>query len=183
MRTFFLNAGILAAGLLAAASASATEIHCKGNEKNLETYLKMDDVLFHQRDADRVLEFYAPEFISHNSDQGGSGATKRTAESMKPMWINSKKSQPDRKLHNDLILCIADLVVVRVTVTGTQTGPSMGLPATGKKYSTSAIDIFRFKDGKVVERWGNSDTIGMLSQLGLLLPFAEAQAKAAEKTP
>jgi steroid delta-isomerase-like uncharacterized protein len=174
---------ILLAGLLAASAAAATEIHCKGNEQNLETYLKMDDVLFHQRDADRVLEFYAPEFISHNSDAGGSGATKRTAESMKPMWINSKKNQPDRKLRNDLILCVADLVVVRVTVTGTPTNEMYGVPASGKAYSTSAIDIFRFKDGKVVERWGNNDSVGMLSQLGLLLPFAEAQAKAAGKTP
>ncbi|MDX2145374.1 MAG: ester cyclase [Rhodospirillaceae bacterium] len=174
---------LLVAAVAFAAPAAAVEIHCQGNEKNLETYLKMDDVLFHQRDADRVLEFYAPEFISHNSDQGGSGATKRTAESMKPMWINSKKSQPDRKLRNDLILCAADLVVVRVTITATQTGPMFGLPATGKAYSTTATDIFRFKDGKVVERWGNNDGIGMLSQLGLLLPFAEALAKGVEKTP
>jgi len=172
---------ILAAGLLVAASASATETHCKGNEKNLETYLKMHDALFMQRDAERVLEFYAPEFISHNSDSGGGGAAKVKAERMKPMWIDSKKNQPDRVLTNDLIMCAGDLVMARVTVTGTQTGPMWGMPATGKAFSTSAMDIYRFKDGKVVERWGNSDGIAMLSQLGLLLPFAQAQAAKAEK--
>jgi predicted ester cyclase len=176
MRSLIGAAGLFAA----AAAASATEIHCAGNEKNLETYLKMHDVLFMQRDETRVLEFYAPEFVSHNSDEGGGERVTRTAESMKPMWINSKKNQPDRVLTNDLILCAGDLVVARVTVTGTQTGPMFGLPATGKRFKTTATDIFRFKDGKVVERWGNNDGIAMLSQLGLLLPFAEAQARRAE---
>ena len=179
IRSILLAVSVIGA---AVASAAATEIHCAGNEKNRDTYLKMDDVLFDQRDADRVLEFYAPEFISHNTDEGGAGQAVRTAESMKPMWISSKKNQPDRKLNNELILCAGDLVVVRVTMTATQTGPLYGMPATGKAYKTTSTDIFRFKDGKVVERWGNNDGIGMLSQLGLLLPFAQAQAaKAAEK--
>ncbi|MSO98617.1 MAG: hypothetical protein EXR11_10430 [Rhodospirillaceae bacterium] len=165
----------------AAVGASATETHCQGNEKNLETYLKMHDVLFMQRDAERAGEYYAPEFISHNSDEGGGGIVKMKPDDLKPMWINSKKNQPDRVLINDVILCAGDVVVARVTMTGTHTGPMFGMPATGKKYSTSATDIYRFKDGKVVERWGNNDGIGMLSQLGLLLPFAQAQAARAEK--
>ena len=177
MRSFLLAAIVCAV----AAPAVAIETQCKGNEKNLETYLKMYDVLFMKRDESRVLEFYAPEFVSHNSDAGGGGAETRTAESMKPMWIDSKKNQPDRVMINELILCAGNLVVARVTMKGTQTGPLFGMTATGKTYSTTATDIYRFKDGKVVERWGNNDGIGMLSQLGLLLPFAEAQAARAEK--
>ena len=177
MRSFLLAAIVCAV----AAPAVAIETQCKGNEKNLETYLKMYDVLFMKRDESRVLEFYAPEFVSHNSDAGGGGAKTRTAESMKPMWIDSKKNQPDRVMINELILCAGNLVVARVTMKGTQTGPLFGMTATGKTYSTTATDIYRFKDGKVVERWGNSDGIGMLSQLGLLLPFAQAQAARAEK--
>jgi len=78
-------------------------------------------------------------------------------------------------------LCAGDLVIARVTMQGTQTGPLFGMPATNKKYSTTATDVYRFKDGKVVERWGNNDGIGMLSQLGLLLPFAQMQAAREEK--
>jgi len=177
VRSFLLAAIVCAV----AAPAVAMETQCKGNEKNLETYLKMYDVLFMKRDESRVLEFYASEFVSHNSDAGAGGAETRTAESMKPMWIDSKKNQPDRVMINELILCAGNLVVARVTMKGTQTGPLFGMTATGKTYSTTATDIYRFKDGKVVERWGNNDGIGMLSQLGLLLPFAEAQAARAEK--
>jgi predicted ester cyclase len=32
----------------------------------------------------------------------------------------------------------------------------------------SGIDIVRFVDGKVKERWGNLDELGMMQQLGLI---------------
>ena len=30
------------------------------------------------------------------------------------------------------------------------------------------MQISKFKDGKMVERWGSSDELGMLQQLGIL---------------
>ena len=67
-------AALAAATLLPIASAiAAPVIACKGDETNLQTYLKIHKVLFMDRDATRVEEFYAPEVISHNSDAGGAG--------------------------------------------------------------------------------------------------------------
>ncbi|MDX2225168.1 MAG: ester cyclase [Rhodospirillaceae bacterium] len=147
-----------------------------GNEANLKTYLEMTDVLFNRRIGSEAGKYYADKFMSHNSDGGGSGIKTATVESMQEIWRNTSITYPDRVLTNDLILCAGDLVVARVTMTGTMTGPMMGMPPTGKAFSTSAIDIYRFKDGKVVERWGNNDGIGMLTQMGLLQTFAERMA-------
>ncbi|MBL8630580.1 MAG: ester cyclase [Rhodospirillaceae bacterium] len=172
----------LVAAMMLSASAFATDTYCKGNEKNLATYLKMHDVLFMQRDETRAGEFYAAEFISHNADEGGSATVKMKPDALKPMWIDSKKNMPDRVLTNDLIVCADDFVIVRVTVTGTQTGPFFGMPAPNKKINMTAIDIYKFKDGKVVERWGNNDGITMLGQLGLLSAYAQMHdAQAAKK--
>jgi predicted ester cyclase len=44
-----------------------------------------------------------------------------------------------------------------------------GNPPTGKPYVASAIDIYRFKNSKVVERWGNSDVMGIAQQLGYVV--------------
>ncbi len=44
----------------------------------------------------------------------------------------------------------------------------MGIPATGKSFTTTAIDIPRFKDGKIVEHWLESDQLGMLQQPGVI---------------
>jgi predicted ester cyclase len=51
----------------------------------------------------------------------------------------------------------------------------MGMPATGRTSMVTGIDISRFEGGKIVEGWGNWDTIGMLQQLGLA-PAAEGAA-------
>jgi predicted ester cyclase len=164
-----------------AAVADATEIHCAGQEANLKTYLEMTDVLFNRRIGSEAAKYYAPEFISHNSDAGGSGIKTATVETMQEIWRNTSMTYPDRVLTNDLIICAGELVVARVTMTGTMTGPMMGMAPTGKAFKSSAIDIYRFKDGKVVERWGNNDGIGILTQLGLLQAFAARQAAGSDQ--
>lgn len=147
--------------------ARATEIHCDGQAENLNRYLKMFDVLFIQRDGSRAGEFYADPFISHNADAGGSETTLARPARMERMFAASRRASPDRTLVNDLIICKDDLVSTRMTVTGTQTGEMMGNAPTGRAFKFTAMDIFRFKDGMVVERWGNSDSLILIRQLGL----------------
>jgi predicted ester cyclase len=44
----------------------------------------------------------------------------------------------------------------------------MGMPPTGKKIRTAAVQFFRFENGKVVESWAVRDDLGTLRQLGLV---------------
>jgi len=150
--------------------AYATDIYCDGNSNNLDTYLAMHEVLFMQRDGSRVAEFYATEVINHNRDAGGEAVKPASHADLKAMWANSKKTSPDRVLTNDLILCIGDFVVVRGTMSGTRLGPLPGLDPgeEGRPYRITAIDIYRFEENKVVERWGNNDGVTLLRQLGML---------------
>ncbi|MEQ8510544.1 MAG: ester cyclase [Rhodospirillaceae bacterium] len=148
-------------------AAAAPEIHCDGQEENLSRYLALFEVLFEQRDGSRAGEFYADEFISHNSDANGAGRVIGRPAQLERMFNASKDASPDRVLVNDLIICKDDMVSTRMTVSGTQTGEMMGAPATGRKFQFTAMDIFRFEDGKVVERWGNADHLVLIRQLGL----------------
>ncbi len=142
-------------------------INCPGSQKNLRTYLKIHDVLFTERDATRVGEFYAAEVISHNQDAGGDSIRKVTHDQLRAMWSASKRNNPERQLLDDLIICSGDYVIVRTHVHNTDHTGVAGNAPTHKPYVISAIDIYRFKDGKVVERWGDSDLMGMVQQLGL----------------
>lgn len=163
-----LTVSALALAVTFSASVSATEIVCDGHEDNLKTYLEMTDILFNQRQHERAAEYYADKFVSHNVDGGGLGTSERTPDHMSRIWIHSKEVSPDRQLINDLIICQDDLVVARVTMKGTRVkGEMEGNPPNGRRYETSATDTYRFKDGKVVERWGNNDSIAMIRQLGL----------------
>ncbi len=46
-------------------------------------------------------------------------------------------------------------------------GAADGIPPTGKKISIRGVQVAKFRDGKMVERWGSSDQLGMLQQLGV----------------
>jgi predicted ester cyclase len=72
--------------------------------------------------------------------------------------------------HSDLHLLVAegDIVVELFTASGTHTGSDlMGVAATGQSVRLNGINIFRIEDGRIVERWGRLDDLGLLQQLGL----------------
>lgn len=72
----------------------------------------------------------------------------------------------------DLCMTIEDMVgeddrvAWRLTVDGTHESEFRGVPATGVKVQFAAQYFFRFRNGKIVERWSNFDRLGILAQLG-----------------
>ena len=67
-----------------------------------------------------------------------------------------------------------DRVAYVSTMTGVQTGPLGDLPATGQEFTLVNIIIQRLEDGKIVERWGEMDAMGMMQQLGVIPAPAES---------
>jgi steroid delta-isomerase-like uncharacterized protein len=67
-----------------------------------------------------------------------------------------------------------DKVVLRWTVTGTHKGELMGIPPTGKHVTVTGISINVIRGDKLVEAWENSDTLGLLQQLGVVPVMAPA---------
>jgi predicted ester cyclase len=61
-----------------------------------------------------------------------------------------------------------DLVAVHWSYVATNTGPFLGRPATGKQVTDTGTNIFRIKDGKIVEMWVVQDSLGLLQQLGVI---------------
>jgi predicted ester cyclase len=64
-------------------------------------------------------------------------------------------------------------VVTRLTAYGRHEGDLPGIPRTGKDVTMTAVTVHRIADGKLVEKWSNSDVLGMLQQLGVI-PRMEA---------
>jgi steroid delta-isomerase-like uncharacterized protein len=61
-----------------------------------------------------------------------------------------------------------DKVTCRFTARGVHKGEFMGLPPTGKEIRMTGIEIFRLRDGKIAELWGEANLMGLMQQLGLL---------------
>ena len=75
---------------------------------------------------------------------------------------------PDMSVALETLVADGESIAFAYTLSGTQTGPLMGFAPTGKKIKIRGLQISKFKDGKMVERWGSSDESGMLQQLGVL---------------
>ena len=58
-----------------------------------------------------------------------------------------------------------DLVCERIRYTATHMAEFMGVPATGARVAFTGMDWVRFRDGKIVARWGVSDDLGLRAQL------------------
>ena len=75
---------------------------------------------------------------------------------------------PDLRLAIEDIFSSGDKVAIRLTTRGTHANDAMGLRATGKRASWSAIAIYEVVDGKIQQRWENRDDLGLMQQLGAI---------------
>ncbi|MFF4839642.1 ester cyclase [Streptomyces collinus] len=115
-------------------------------------------------DLDALDEIVAPDAIDHDPAPGqGPGP-----HGYKAMFGQLRAAFPDLNVQVEHLMATEDELAFAYVITGTHLGPLMGRPATGRKVSYRGMQISRFdSDGKLVERWGSSDELGMLRQLGL----------------
>lgn len=77
-----------------------------------------------------------------------------------------KTAFPDLNIAMDHMVADDDNVSIAYTVTGTHKGAFMGVPPSGKPISVRGMQVARFENGKIAARWGSSDELGILKQLG-----------------
>lgn len=68
----------------------------------------------------------------------------------------------------DELTAEGDIVATKLTVRGTQTGPLMGIPASGKPFEIWAMTRIAVKDGKIAGGRVLFDQFSMLQQLGAI---------------
>ena len=89
------------------------------------------------------------------------------------LWNAFITAFPDLKHTVHESIAKGNFVVQRETLSGTHNGTFQGIPPTGKKIELSAICMWRFSNGKIVEYWADSDMLGMMQQLGMELQMKE----------
>jgi predicted ester cyclase len=121
-------------------------------------------------DAGKVDEF--DKYISVNSvDHNMMPGQEPGLAGMKKMAAEMKVGFPDQKSTIEDMRVDSNVLVVRSTMTGTNSGPMMGMPATNKKMTgVMGIDMMRWENGKFVEHWGLFDEHAMMTQLGMMPP-------------
>ncbi|GCE13699.1 ester cyclase [Tengunoibacter tsumagoiensis] len=108
-------------------------------------------------------EVVAPNAIDHDPAPGqGPGP-----EGYHQFFSSLRAAFPDMKVNVEHLLMDDDNIAFAYTLTGTHQGKLLGFAPTGKKINVRGMQISKFADGKLVERWGSSDQLGILQQLGL----------------
>jgi predicted ester cyclase len=96
-------------------------------------------------------------------------------ESFKQFLPMFRTAFPDMSPTVEDMIAEGDKVVDPLTWQGTHQGELMGIPPTGNTVTVTEMHIYRISEGKIVERWGQPDLLGMMQQLGAVPPPGEAQ--------
>jgi hypothetical protein len=108
-------------------------------------------------------ELYSNDFVIHSA----TGEDMHGLKAAKKYMAEIFSAFPDVHMTIDDLVGEGDKVAVRFTVTGTHKGRFMGMPASNKKLKMWSIQIDRIANGKFVEGWERTDTLGLMQQLGL----------------
>lgn len=119
--------------------------------------------VFNEHQLDSVEKLKVPEYTDWNPYPGQDGAL----SGFKTVLAQFLKAFPD--FHYDVHeeLEEGDIVVCIGTWSGTHLHDLMGMPATNKRLSGRRIDIVRYSDDKMTERWGTGNELKMMQLLGL----------------
>jgi predicted ester cyclase len=89
-------------------------------------------------------------------------------EGMRTAGVMFRAAFPDWHSDTGILVGEGDLVAEHFTASGTHQGEIFAVPASGRTVSLPGINIWRVRDGRIVERWGRLDDLGLLRQLGVI---------------
>ena len=101
-------------------------------------------------------------------------------DELKQAITNIRVQFPDFHVSLDEEIYVAGKSAIRWTITGTHTGSTEELPATGKAVSLSGSTISHYAEGKLTEEWVYSDNQDFMQQLGFTLAPPAAEEESAE---
>jgi predicted ester cyclase len=120
--------------------------------------------------ADILDEVLASEFVYHSP-----GAPPDLAGFKQSLLMLSAGLHDLRYTVEDLF-AEGDKVADRLTWQATHQGELMGIPPTGNTVRGEEMHISRIAEGRIVERWGQGDNLGMMQQLGVVPPPGQGES-------
>ena len=140
-------------------------------QANIETSRRLIDEAFSQGRFELLDELCADGFVSHDPIAGD-----QDIEGVKQSFAGYREAFPDLTFTIDDIFDAGDKVVMRWTGVGTFQNEFMGLQPTGEKGDpVRGINIDRYDDdGKLVETWGQWDTLTLMRDIGAIPEAAAA---------
>ena len=150
---------------LAACQAPTEACVSPDSAQNVKAIHRYFEEVWNQGKLDVLDELLSSDYVNHSSsipdpEPGPAG--------VKPIVLAMRQAFPDLRYRIDQLVASDELVAVRVTLSGTHRGDFFGTPPTGKRFEVTQTNLERFREGKIVEHWRNTDELSLLRQLGVV---------------
>ena len=143
------------------------------SEANIATARRLIEEAFNSGNLDVLDEIYADDFVDHDPLLGD-----QDKEGVRQSIAAYRGAFPDLHITIEDVIAAGDKVAMRWRGEGTFQNEFMGQQPTGEMGEpVNGIGIDRFdEEGKIVEAWGQWDTLTLLRNVGALPETAEAPA-------
>jgi predicted ester cyclase len=115
--------------------------------------------------ADESGEIFAPDFVAHMP-----GQPPMDRATFERYVAGVSAGIPGYTYEINDQIAQGDLVVNRLTWRGVHSADLAGVAPTGRSVELRGINMFRVKDGRVIEQWAQLDMLGLLQQIGAVSP-------------
>jgi len=107
-------------------------------------------------------QVFAPGVVDHDPapDQGPG------PQGFKTFFTMLRSAFPDLRVSVDRLVQNETDIAMAYAIHGTHKGDFAGIAPTGKAITARGVQVARFENGRIIERWGSSDELGILRQLG-----------------
>ncbi len=136
----------------------------EGNKAVVQTLI----AALNDGDVDAYDAAMTPDVIIHQDSNPAPMKGSRWAKEADAM-LHAAFHDLDREVES--MTASGDKVATRIHYKGTHSGMYMGVQGSGKVYDWSGVVVDRFEDGKIVERWMNTDRFTLLQQVGIIPSF------------
>jgi steroid delta-isomerase-like uncharacterized protein len=120
--------------------------------------------VFNQGKLELIDELVADDFVEHEALPG----MPTDREAPRVFIGMMREAFPDLNATVEDMVVEGNTVAVRSRMSGTHKGEFMGIPPTGNKFDIEAMDVIRYRNGKVCAHWGVTDSMTMMQQLGVI---------------
>lgn len=128
------------------------------------------------RDLDLLDELFAEDVVEHSVF----GQELHGLDEFRANMEDIFEGFSDFEVVVEDLVAEGDTAAMRVTLSGTHDGSYMGIEPTGKRFEVGQMVFTRVADGRIVERWVQPDSLGMLQQLGISVEDVEPAAAPAD---
>jgi predicted ester cyclase len=104
---------------------------------------------------------FTDDFVDHDPADGQPDG----GEGLGWYWSGFRRAFPDYGLERLETVVTDDHVVSVATLTGTHRGEYLGQAPTGRTIAVRMVQVMKFRDGLISERWGSTDQLGIVQQL------------------